>query len=219
MFAPHTKLPAIAGLLACTILLCAFSWTPRSQAPPPTPPSQQSPPPANSNQQTTVPAQTDAAAAAARAERVRKAQAFAKHLEDGASPNQVQDAPLTDPNQTLFISPAKVHMLVGEVQPFNAFDIDGRDLSAAVQWSLDDAKIAYPNPAGFFVITASIPLSVKWRRNIEGMIMSEAEITVMPGVKFLHRLCRVRQVTHDSITSRTTTSSSNCAFCFIAIRN
>jgi hypothetical protein len=173
MLAPHAKLSAIAGLFGCTILLSAFGSTPQSQAPPP----------ANSTQQTVVRAQTDAAAAAAaRAERVRKAQAFAKQLEDGASPNQVQDAPLTDPNQTLFISPAKVHTLVGEVQPFNAFDIDGRDLSAAVQWSLDDVKVAYPTSGASTEITAKAPGIVKMRAKIGGRT-AEAEITVMPGVK------------------------------------
>jgi hypothetical protein len=182
MLAPHAKLSAIAVSFACTILLGAFGSTPQSQAPPPTPPSQQTPPPANSSQQTAVPTQTDAAAAAARAERVRKAQAFAKQLEDGASPNQVQDAPLTDPNQTLFISPAKVHMLVGEVQPFNAFDIDGRDLSTAVQWSLDDAKIAYPTSGASTEITAKAPGTVKMRAKIGGRT-AEADITVVPGIK------------------------------------
>jgi hypothetical protein len=167
------------GLLGCTILLGAAGWAQQLQSLPPTAPSQQTPPAKIAPPANAPGAQTDAAAIAA-AERMRRFEALKQQLENGGSGNQVGNAPLTDPNQTLFISPARVHILVGDDQPYCVFDIDGHDLTASAQWLLANLTVATVVPGIPPRIVAKAPGTVKLQARIGGRI-AETEVNVMPG--------------------------------------
>ena len=117
-------------------------------------------------------------AAAKAAARKAKFEEARKRLEQGAD-GPLREVP-SDPNQTLFVSPAKVNMLLGESHAFCVFDIEGRDLTTSAEWTLGSSGVAVlqagPVPEVVSKSTGSVTLSAR----IGGRI-AEAEINVLTG--------------------------------------
>jgi hypothetical protein len=169
----YVKLFYEFGLLGCAILLSSVGWTRQSQAPPTVASTQQTPP----SKQTS--AQADAAAIAA-AERMRRFEALRQQLENGGGAGHVTNAPLADSNQTLFISPARVHILVGGDQPYCVFDIDGHDLTASAEWLLTSQTVAVLETGTPPRIVAKAPGNIKLQARI-GSRIAETDVNVLPG--------------------------------------
>jgi len=105
-----------------------------------------------------------------------------RRLEQGekGSANEIP----SDPNQTLFVSPAKVNMLSGESHAFCVFDIEGRDLTASAQWTLSSSGVvdlaANPDPE----VTSKSPGIVILQARVQGRV-AEAEINVITADKMV----------------------------------
>lgn len=116
-----------------------------------------------------------AANAAARKKRFEEER---RRLEEGTA-RPFEGVP-SSPNQTLFVSPAKVSMVAGNSHLFCVFDIDGRDLTASAEWSLSTLGVvdlvSEPEPQ----ITAKNQGSVRLLAKVGGEL-AEAMITVFPG--------------------------------------
>ncbi|HMI52185.1 MAG TPA: hypothetical protein VK525_11780 [Candidatus Saccharimonadales bacterium] len=85
-------------------------------------------------------------------------------------------------DQTLFVSPSVTNMLVGDVREFCVFDIDGKILTRAAEWTIDDAGIATLNDKGQPTITTKQPGKAVLRARV-GSRSAEASITVLDGGK------------------------------------
>ena len=91
-----------------------------------------------------------------------------------------QDAPL---DQTLFVSPFKAGMVVGESRTFSVFDIDGKVLTAQAEWSVSDSIVADIAGVSDQPITAKSVGMVTVRARV-GTRSAESTVTVYPGPKF-----------------------------------
>jgi hypothetical protein len=89
----------------------------------------------------------------------------------------------TDPDQTLFVSPFKAGMVVGESRTFSVFDIDGKVLTAQAEWSVSDSIVADIAGVSDQPITAKSVGTVTVRARV-GRRSAEATVTVYPGPKF-----------------------------------
>jgi hypothetical protein len=98
-------------LLAVTLSVCLM---PRLEAQQESVPWQESPPSTQAQ---------DAAAKAA--ERKKRFEEQRRRLEEDSTSNS--EGHSASAGQTLFISPAVVNMVLGDTQPFCAFDIDGKN--------------------------------------------------------------------------------------------
>jgi plastocyanin len=128
-----------------------------------------------SSVQTSTAADPDAAArAAARKKRFLEQE---KALEENGS---THDAAEPDPQQTLFVSPALVGMVVGETQRFTVFDIEGHNLTSQAEWSLSNSYIADLAPDGTPTITAKEHGTVTVRARV-GSRESRCEVKVYEG--------------------------------------
>jgi hypothetical protein len=83
---------------------------------------------------------------------------------------------------TLFISPAKVGMLVGESHSFSVFDVEGNDLTSSAQWSSSDSSVASFDFRGEPAIASQSPGTVTIYASV-GDRDAEAIVTVYPGNK------------------------------------
>jgi len=120
----------------------------------------------------------DAAKAAARKKRFEEER---KRLElAGESSSQ---APAPEADQTLFVTPAVVNMMVGDSHSFSAFDIDGHTVTSAAEWSVSNSYVADLSNGDGPTITAKDHGSVTLRAQIGGRA-AEAVITVISGDKF-----------------------------------
>ena len=123
-----------------------------------------------------APESSDAAAKAAA--RKAKFEETKRRLEQGADSPAKEVA--SDPSQTLFVSPAKVNMLMGESHAFCVFDIDGRDITASAEWMLSTSGVvdlmAGPVPEVVSKSSGRVTLSAR----VGGKI-AEAEINVLTG--------------------------------------
>jgi plastocyanin len=132
-------------------------------------------------QSATSPVQQNAAAdpdaAAKAAARKQRFQEQEKALEENGS---THDAAEPDPQQTLFVSPALVGMVVGETQRFTVFDIEGHNLTSQAEWSLSNSYVADLAPDGSPRITAKDHGTVTVRARI-GSRESECEVKVYEG--------------------------------------
>jgi hypothetical protein len=88
-----------------------------------------------------------------------------------------------DPDQTLFVSPFKASMVVGESRTFSVFDIDGRVLTAETEWSVSDSTVAEIVEAPIQAITAK-SVGTFTLHALVGRRSAEATVTVYPGPKF-----------------------------------
>jgi len=145
--------------------LLAFAAFPQTPA--------QSPSQAPADSATAAPSQDEAARAA---ERKKRFEAMKQHLEESAS--TISEVPPADPEQTLFISPAVVNMLVGQSHAFSAFDIDGKTITGSAEWSLSNSYVANLYSAGDPVVFAKDHGTVTIRARV-GMHEAEATITVL----------------------------------------
>ena len=126
----------------------------------------------------TTPANTDAAAKAA--ERRKHFEEEKRRLEDSAvsQPKGIgAEVPAADPDQTLFVSPAVVNMLVGESHSFSAFELNGKTITPSVEWTLDNPEIAELHPEGDPTVISKAPGKATLRARI-GSRTAEAVITV-----------------------------------------
>jgi hypothetical protein len=87
-----------------------------------------------------------------------------------------------DPQQTLFISPVLVNMLVQDTQKFSLFDIEGHNLTSKAEWSLSNTYVADLTFDGIPMITAKDHGTVTVRARV-GSLSTEASVTVLSGDK------------------------------------
>jgi len=118
--------------------------------------------------------ETDAAAA-----RKKKFAEDKQRLENGGV---TADDPRPDPDQTLFVSPFKASMVLGESRTFSVFDIDGKVLTAETEWSVSDSSVAEIAEAPTQAITAK-SVGTFTLRALVGRRSAEATVTVYPGPK------------------------------------
>jgi hypothetical protein len=175
----YARLFSRSALLGSAFLLSSVGWTQKSQAPPPVSPTQQAPPPQQTPPSQPTSAQADAAAIAA-AERMRRFDALKQQLENGGGAGHVNNVPSADSSQTPFISPARVHILVGDDQPYCVFDIDGHDLTASAQWLLTSQTVAVLEPGGPPSIVAKAAGNAKLQARI-GSRIAETDVNVLSG--------------------------------------
>ena len=85
------------------------------------------------------------------------------------------------PDQTFFVSPVKVNLLIGESQPFCAFDLDGKTLTAQAEWAISSRPFVatLTTSAGPFV-TAKGTGTFTVEARMGGRV-AEAEVTVLSG--------------------------------------
>lgn len=115
-----------------------------------------------------APANPDAAAKAA--ERRKHFEEEKRRLEEPAvtPPKGIgPEVPPTDPNQTLFVSPAVVNMLVGESHSFSAFELNGKTITPSVEWSIDNPGIADLHPEGDPTVISKAPGKVILRARFD----------------------------------------------------
>jgi hypothetical protein len=125
------------------------------------------------SQQATQPSAADLAAA-----RRKKFEEDRKRLEGGAPEPTIVPS---EPDATFFVSPAKVNMLVGETQPFCAFDISGKTLTGSAEWSLSSGTSATFAPGGSVPeIHAKATGHLTVRAKL-GSRYAEADVTVLEG--------------------------------------
>jgi len=138
--------------------------------------------PAAQQSQLAATGQDDAAKAAAAkaAERKKRFEEDKKRLEDANPSNQ--QAPPASSDQTLFVTPAVVNMMVGDMHSFSAFDIDGHTVTEKAEWSLSNSYVADLS-GGEPTIVAKDHGTVTLRARIGGQT-AEAAITVITGEKF-----------------------------------
>lgn len=122
----------------------------------------------------------NATAAAKAAARKKRFDEDKRKLEESeaASPQ----APDADPEQTLFVTPAVVTMMLGDAHSFSAFDIDGKTVTADAEWSLSNSYVAELTTGGDPTVTIKGPGTVTLRARIGGR-EAEANITVFTGDK------------------------------------
>jgi len=164
--APSAGKGTFVFALACALTLPnLFSQEPQ---PPPAPP-------------TATPASPDTEAAKA-AERRKRFEEQRRRLEDANSPRPegVGEEVPSDPDQTLFISPAAVNMLVGESHYFTVFNIDGRTITQNTGWTVDNPNIISVGKGDELVVTAIAPGRAVLRAFIDTRA-AEAVITVHGG--------------------------------------
>ena len=114
---------------------------------------------------------------AARAARRKAFEEERARLENGDASN---DSVPADPAATLFVSPAKVVMLVGDVQAFTVFDIDGKNRTLEAEWSLANSYVADLHTGAEPSITAKDHGTVTLRARVGGE-SAESVITVYAG--------------------------------------
>jgi hypothetical protein len=135
--------------------------------------SGQTPGASSTSQQTTQPSAADQAAA-----RRKKFEEDRKRLETGESEPIVTPS---EPDATFFVSPAKVNMLVGQTQPFGAFDINGKTQTGSAEWSLSSSTSATFNAGGSgpeILAKATGHFTVRAKL---GSRYAEADVTVLEG--------------------------------------
>lgn len=98
-------------------------------------------------------------------------------LENGDGSN---DSVPADPAATLFVSPAKVGMLLGDRQAFTVFDIDGKNRTSEVEWSLTNSYVADLDNGAPPAVTAKDHGTVTLRARLGGE-SAESVITVYAG--------------------------------------
>jgi Tfp pilus assembly protein PilX len=116
-------------------------------------------------------------AAAKAAARKKKFEEETRRLEGGQSDSG--EVP-SNPNQTFFVSPATVNMVIGQTQPFCAFDIEGKLLTGQAKWSVSDSYVAKLSAGTMPTITAMNHGTVTVRADAGGN-SAEATITVVSG--------------------------------------
>jgi hypothetical protein len=127
-------------------------------------------------QQSSPPADDASAKAAARKKKFEEE----KRRLEGAQSNS-GEVP-SDPDQTFFVSPAKVNMILGETQAFCAFDIEGKTLTGQAKWSVSDSYVAKLSGGVTPTITAMNHGTTIVRADAGGR-SAEASITVVSGDK------------------------------------
>ena len=60
---------------------------------------------------------------------------------DSVRPKGIGPEAPSDPDQTLFIFPAVVNMLVGESHSFSAFELVGKTVTPSAEWTLDNSDV------------------------------------------------------------------------------
>ena len=125
-----------------------------------------------------VPDSSDAAAKAAA--RKAKFEEARRRLEQSAESSAKEVA--SDPNQTLFVSPARVNMLMGETHAFCVFDIEGRDLTSAAKWTLSSSGVVSLMPGLEPEVVSKSLGTVTLRADVGGK-SAEAEINVLTADK------------------------------------
>jgi hypothetical protein len=118
----------------------------------------------------------DSAAAKAAARKKR----FEEEKQRLEGQERTETPPCTDGKPTLYITPAKASMLVGESRGFTLFDTDGKKLTQDAEWSLSSSNLATLTPGptvtaineGTFKVTARIDTRT-----------AEATVKVYPGDK------------------------------------
>ncbi|MGC1418030.1 MAG: hypothetical protein WA817_22270 [Candidatus Acidiferrum sp.] len=151
-------------------LTLAMFFAPHEFAPQQSAPADQNPPAADS--------QDAAAKAAARKKRFEEEE---KRLEqEGQSTSQ---APAADSDQSLFVTPAVVNMMVGDIHSFSAFDIDGNTVTSEAEWSLSNSYVADLSNGNGPTIMAKDHGTVTLRARIGGRT-AEATITVTTDSQF-----------------------------------
>lgn len=158
----HKRLKAV--LLAVTLSVCLL---PRLKAQQESIPGQGNPPSTQAH---------DAAAKAA--ERKKRFEEQRRRLEEDSTSNS--EGHHASASQTLFISPAAVNMVLGDTQPFCAFDIDGRTMTHSVQWSISNSSVAELSSSGDPMIMSKSRGTATLRAQI-GATYAEAKVTVIPG--------------------------------------
>ena len=106
----------------------------------------------------------------------------AKFDEDRRRLEGTEPGVTSNPGQTLFISPCKVGMLVGDSHSFSVFDIDGHDLTSSAEWSWSDSSLASFASRGAPTITSKYPGTVTVYART-GNQTAEATVTIFPGDK------------------------------------
>lgn len=114
---------------------------------------------------------------ASRAARRKAFEEERARLENGDSTN---DSAPADPAATLFVSPAKVGMLIGDRQAFTVFDIEGKNRTSEVEWSLTNSYVADLDSGAPPALTAKDHGTVTLRARIGGE-SAESVITVYAG--------------------------------------
>lgn len=126
------------------------------------------------------PTSTQDPAAVKAAERKKRFEEERRRLEEGTTDNLA--GVVSSPNQTLFVSPAKVSMLAADSQSFCVFDIEGHDLTASAEWSLSTSGVvdlvSEPEPE----ITARNQGNVRLLAKVNGQV-AEATVAVFSGDK------------------------------------
>jgi len=122
----------------------------------------------------------------ASADRKRRFEDAKRRLEQSESSNSIAPAiphVSAAPNQTLFISPVTVNLVVGEARLFGAFSLDPHTLSSKVitsevEWSLSDESIVTLTPGAEPSVVAKSPGSTVLHARL-GSEMADTTITVV----------------------------------------
>jgi hypothetical protein len=117
------------------------------------------------------------------AERRKRFEEQKRKLEesDGGKPKGVGAEVGGDPDQTLFISPAVVNLLVGESHSFSAFELEGKTVTESAEWTLEKSESVELSNAAGPTITSKFPGRAILRAKL-GSQTAEATITVLEGV-------------------------------------
>jgi hypothetical protein len=135
-------------------------------------------------QQESIPAQENSPAtqaqdaAAKAAERKKRFEEQRRRLDEDSTSNS--EGHSATASQTLFISPAVANMVLGDTQPFCAFDIDGKTMTHSVQWSISNSSVAELSTSGDPTIISKSRGTATLRAQI-GATYAEAKVTVIPG--------------------------------------
>jgi plastocyanin len=115
-----------------------------------------------------------AASVAARKKRFEEEK---RRLEEGDSTSKSSSRP----DQTFFVSPAKVTLLVGETQTFGSFDINGKTLTTQSDWTISSSSsVATISTASGPTVTAKSTGKFTVRARL-GSRDAEAEVTILSG--------------------------------------
>jgi hypothetical protein len=125
---------------------------------------------------------SDAAKAAARKKQFEQDEQLLEQSENNNNSvtTSIHELPAANPDQTLFVSPAVVSMLLGETQAFMVFDIGGHDVSSRAQWSLTKSNVAEFVPGSGPTVIAKGAGAVTLTAKV-GAEESTAELTVYQG--------------------------------------
>ena len=96
---------------------------------------------------------------------------------DSVRPKGIGPEAPSDPDQTLFISPAVVNMLVGESHSFSAFELVGKTVTPSAEWTLDNSDVVELSNNGGPTVISKAPGKATLRARI-GSHTAEAVITV-----------------------------------------